>query len=381
MTTDQDPGHLRGQLGEAVATMLDRQYSFEQRQQYREDPHGYSHDVWRAYAELGLLGLGVSEEHGGFGGGLQDMGVVFERLGAALNLEPLLTTIVFGGRLIDAAGSPEQKAAWLPPLVSGDLVVALAHDEPQSRYGSMSVRTAARSSSRGWVLSGEKRLVAGGDAAGLLVVSSLTQGEAGQEELALWLINPEAEGVRRRRRQSFDGGGLADIILDEVHLGPGDRLGGNGARSHLEHALDEATALQCADAVGAMAAANSLSVDYARTRTQFGAPIGSFQALQHRLVDMVIAEKMAAAMTEAALSALDRGRSDAAQLVSAAKVCVGQSARLVGQETVQMHGGMGLADEYPAAHYFARLGLFERRWGDADHHITRFAELSRQARN
>ena len=225
MTTDQDQGDLRGQLGEAVATMLDRQYRFEQRQLYRKDPHGYSRDVWRAYAELGLLGLGVSEEHGGFGGGLEDMGVVFERLGAALSLEPLLTTIVFGGRLIDAAGSPEQKAVWLPPLVSGDLVVALAHDEPQSRYGSMSLRTLARPSSRGWVLSGEKRLVAGGDAAGLLVVSSLIQGEAGQEELALWLIDPEADGVRRRRRQSFDGAGLADIVLDDVHLGPGDRLG------------------------------------------------------------------------------------------------------------------------------------------------------------
>ncbi len=376
MTHDDSAQDLRTQLRESLSRLMERHYSFESRQHFRRASPGYSTEAWAAYAELGLMGLSVSEEADGLGGGLVDLAVALNALGGALALEPLLPSVVFGARLIDAAGTAEQKAAWLPSLMSGDLIAGLAHAESDGRYGLRVQKTTARSDGDGWVISGSKRNVEGGDAAGLLVTSALLEGGG----TALFLIEADSPGVNRHGKRAFDGVGMADIEFDDVKLGAGALLGGlKDATAALERALDEAAALQCADAVGAMRAANALTLDYVRTRKQFGTAIGNFQALQHRLVDMKIAEALADAITQQTLVALDQGRPDAARLVSAAKVRSNASARLIAQETVQMHGGMGLTEEYPAAHFFARLGLFERRWGDADHHLARFSSGMDQA--
>lgn len=371
MMHDDSAHDMRAQLRESLSRLMERHYAFESRQQFRRASPGYSTEAWAAYAELGLLGLAVSEGADGLGGGLVDLAVAMTAMGGALALEPLLPSVVFGARLIDHLGTAEQKTAWLPGLMSGDLIASLAHGESDGRYGLAVHGTRARREGDGWILTGSKRAVEGGDAAGLLVTSALIEGGGA----GLFLVASDAPGVSVRGRRAFDGVGVADVDFKDVKLGADGLLGGaTDAAAALAWALDEATALQCADAVGAMRAANALTLDYVCTRKQFGSAIGNFQALQHRLVDMKIAETLASALTQQALVALDERRPDAARLVSAAKVRANGSARLVAQEVVQMHGGMGLTEEYPAAHYFARLGLFERRWGDADHHLARFAE-------
>ena len=370
MTQDDATQDLRTQLRESLARLMQRHYAFENREQFRRASSGYSAQAWAAYGDLGLLGLSVSEDAEGLGGGLGDLAVAMDAMGSALALEPLLPSVVFGARLLDRLGTEEQKAAWLPSLMSGEHIAALAHAEREGRYELDVRETIARADGAGWMLTGSKRAVEGGAAAGLLVTSASMEGGA----TALFLVEADAPGVTRRARRAFDGAGVADVDFSEVKLEARALLGGVAdAAAALAWALDEATALQCADAVGAMRAANALTLDYVRTRKQFGTAIGNFQALQHRLVDMKIAEVQARALTQQALVALDERRADAARLVSAAKVRSNLSARLIAQEVVQMHGGMGLTEEYPAAHYFARLGLFERRWGDADHHLVRFS--------
>ncbi|QBX36667.1 pimeloyl-CoA dehydrogenase small subunit [Brevundimonas sp. S30B] len=373
MRHDEPTHEFRTQLRESLSRLMQRQYDFESRQRFRREAPGYSTEAWAAYAELGLLALGVSEEGGGLGGGLGDLGAALDVLGGALALEPLLPSVVFGARLIDRFGSPQQKALWAPGLLSGACIASLAHIESEGRYGLGVRATTARRDGAHWVLDGSKQAVEGGGAAGLLVVSARMDGGG----TGLFLVEADAPGVTRTAGQAFDGLGLSEVGLDSVRLDPDALLGGmTDAAAVLDRAVDEAAALQCADAVGAMRAANALTLDYVRTRKQFGGPIGGFQALQHRLVDMKIAEALAEAITQVALNALDAEATDSGWRVSAAKVRCGQSARLIAQETVQMHGGMGLAEEYPAAHFFARLGLFERRWGDGDHHLLRYAEAT-----
>ncbi|MEN5231326.1 acyl-CoA dehydrogenase family protein [Brevundimonas naejangsanensis] len=376
MSGDDSLNDIQAMLRDSLAKVLERHYEFEARQSFRRAAPGYSTDAWDAYAELGLLSLGVAESDGGAGGDLSDLALICGQMGAALTLEPFIPTVVFGGRLIAAAGTEDQKARWLAPVMAGETKVALAHGERGGRYGAQAIQARARREGDGFVLSGEKRVAEGADAADLLMVSALTEDADGQARLALFLVAADAAGVARRGYRAFDGQGAADIVFDDVSLPAeallGDRVDG---RATLEQALDEATTLQCADAVGAMRAANALTQEYARVRKQFGTTIGSFQALQHRMVDMAVAEEMAAAITGAAVSAVEAPEATRARAVSAAKVRVGESARLIGQQAVQLHGGMGLTEEYPAAHFFARLGLFERRWGDADHHLNRFSAL------
>lgn len=376
MTGDDSLNDIQTMLRDSLAKVLERHYEFEARQAFRRGVPGYSTDAWNAYAELGLFSLGVAEADGGFGGDLSDLALICGQMGAAMTLEPFIPTVVFGGRLIAAAGTEAQKARWLAPVLAGGAKVALAHGERGSRYGVGEVRTRVRRDGDGFVLSGEKRVSEGADAADLLVTSALIEGEDGQARLALFLVEAGVDGVSRRGYRAFDGQGAADIVFNDVRLSADALLGGRAdGRALLDQALDEATVLQCADAVGAMRAANALTQDYARVRKQFGVTIGSFQALQHRLVDMAVAEEMAAAITDAAVSAAEAPEAVRARATSAAKVRVGESARMIGQQAIQMHGGMGLTEEYPASHYFARLGLFERRWGDADHHLNRFSML------
>lgn len=358
-------------LGESLETLLARRYTFDQRQQFRRAAPVHTPEIWRALAELGLMALPVAEADGGLGGTLEDVAVAVERLGGALLLDPVIPTLVFGARLIGTGGDARQKARYLPAIAAGDLLVALAHDGRD---------VFARPIGDGFRLSGAKSISLGSDAADLLIVSAWI-GE--DEGTSLFLVDPAAAGVTRKGYTLFDGTGAADIIFEDVALGREALLGAQGAGpALLAQAIAEATVLDCADAVGAMKALNRLTVDYVKTRQQFGVPIGSFQVIQHRLVDMAIAQEMADAIIAAAIVALagetglaGRSEDERDRAVAAAKVRTAQSARLVAQQAVQTHGGMGLTEDYPAAHYFARLGMFERRWGDAGYHLGRFAAI------
>lgn len=351
-----EAAEVRGLLRRSLETVLARHCSFAQRRAAHESPAGHSAAAWEAYAALGLTALSLPGEHGGLPGSLADVAMAAELMGEALVLEPWRPTMI-AARLLAAAGTPAQQARWLPEIAAGRARAALAHEDE----GARAVRDGA-----GWRLSGRKAVVAGGDAADMFVVSALAQ-----EGTALFLV-PAAEAERRAYR-CFDWTGAADLDLD-LALPEEARLAGGAAE--LARALDEATALACADAVGAIRAANRLTLEHARTRRQFGVLIGSFQVLQHRLVDMAIAEELAGPITAAAIAACEKADATArARAVSAAKVKVGESARYVAQQCVQIHGGMGLVQDYPASHLFARLGLFERAHGSEDEHLARFAAL------
>lgn len=333
-----DTVEVRALLRQSLETVLARLYSFEQRRAAHDSAAGHSAEAWAAYAELGLTALSLPEAHGGLPGSLADLAMAAEAMGGALALEPFPPTMI-AARLLAAAGTPEQQARWLPGIAAGTVKAALAD---------------------------AREVVPGGDAADVFIVSALVEGET-----ALYLI-PAAE-AGRHGYLCFDWTGAADLAPG-IHLPAEARLAGGAAE--LARALDEATALACADAVGAIRAANRLTLEHARTRRQFGRPIGAFQVLQHRLVDMAIAEELAGPITAAAVAACEGADAKArAKAVSAAKVKVGEAARYVAQQCVQIHGGMGLVQDYPASHYFARLGLFERSHGSQDEHLERFAAL------
>lgn len=357
---------VRALLRQSLETILSRHYSFDQRREAHALPSGQSDVAWASYRELGLFTLGLPENHGGMPGGLAEIAAAAELLGGALALEPYRPTMV-AARLLAAAGTGDQQARWLPALADGSAKGALAHDEGTGRFG-IPIEAEATRHGAEWHLTGCKSVVAGGDAADVFIISARADDGVG-----LFLV--PAEVIGRRSYRCFDWTGAADLDLAGLVLSADAKL--EGGEAALALALDEAVALACADGVGAIRAANRLTRDYARTRRQFGRTLDSFQVLQHRLVDMAIAEELAGPITNAAIAACESADATMrARAVSAAKVKVGESARFVGQQCVQIHGGMGLTEEYPASHYFARLGMFERMFGDGDDHLQRFASLS-----
>lgn len=338
----------------------------------RESPRGWSERLWATYAELGLLALPFPEEHGGFAGGPVETMIVMEAIGRALALEPYLTTVVLGGALIRMGGSEAQRRELIPRIADGSLRVAFAQAEPQSRYDLHDVATAARRTEAGWRLEGEKSLVLHGDSAGLFVVSARTAGERRDEwGVTLFLVDADAPGVSRRGYPTQDGQRAAEVSLAGVDVPAEAVLGEVDAASPLiERAVDAAIAAVCAEAVGAMEALHVLTVDYLKTRRQFGVPIGGFQALQHRAADMMIAVEQARSMAMyAAMMAEEADPRERRAALSAAKVQVNRSARFVGQQAVQLHGGIGTTMEYKAGHLFKRLTMIEGQFGDTDHHL------------
>ena len=364
-SAQSDDADIRALLRNSLDTVLARHYSFEQRRDARENEARESQAAWAAYAELGLLALTLPEGHGGLPVSLADLAMVVEAMGGAMVLEPYAPAMV-AARLLSAASSEDQQAAWLPAICRGEVRVILAHEEANGGYAKP-IAASATPDPHGWRLSGRKSAVAGGDTADLFIVSANTA-----NGVALFLV-PAADLAIRPAR-SFDWTGTADLMLDDVIIPTSARL--TGGEAALAAALDEAAALACADAVGAIRAANALTRAHTSTRRQFGRSLDAFQVLQHRLVDMTIAQELAAPITAAAIAACAAATpAKRARAVSAAKVKVGEAARYVGEQCVQLHGGMGLVQEYPAAHLFARLSLFELSHGDRDYHLERYAEL------
>ena len=363
-------------LAETTGRLVRERYGFEDRKKIIAGPDGFSRPMWATFAELGLTGLGIAEEYDGLGGTMGDMAVVAETFGRALVVEPYLPTLVLGAGALGLAGSDAQKAEILPQVVAGECFLAVAHGEPKSRYTLCHVETLAVADGGDYLLTGAKAVVLGGDAADYFLVSARTAGATSDTQgISLFLVPRAAAGLAIRAYPNIDGTRAADLVLDRVRVPAASKIGEIGqALPIITHSVGRAIAYLCAEAVGAMEALNALTLDYLKTRTQFGQPIGAFQVLQHRMVDMAVALEQARSM---AILAADRADDphpgERARAISAAKVQIGRSGRLIGQSSVQMHGGIGITDEYAGGHYFKRLTLIDRTFGDADHHLARFA--------
>ena len=359
------------QFADALKRWVGRDYGFEARRAIVHSKEGVSKEAWATLTELGMTALPVPEEQGGFSGTAVDMFVVMRELGRGLVVEPYLATVL-GVEFLRLGGLHPQ---LLERVATGELKLACALGERQSRHDMRDIATRAQADGDGFVLRGEKKVVLHGAQAGMLVVSARTSGEQRAEDgISLFVVPADAPGVRITGYRTLDGMRAADVVLDNMRVDATALIGAAGAGwPLLDAALDHGAALVCAEALGAMEAIFEATLEYLKTRQQFGAPIGKFQALQHRMADMYIHLEQARSM--AMLAAVKLGSSDAAErrrAVSAAKYRINQAARFIGQQAVQLHGGMGVTDELAAAHYFKRLAMIELTLGDRDHHLARF---------
>jgi len=363
-------------LKESLDRLIGDRYTFEQRKSYAQAPEGWSRELWAQYAELGLLGLPFAEQYGGSAGGPVETMIAMEAFGGALVLEPFLATVVLGGGFLRHGGSAEQCADLVPKIADGSLTLAFAQTERHSRYDLADISTAAVRDGAAWVLDGEKGVVLHGDTADKLIVTArLSGGRRDRDGVGVFIVDGKAAGVSRRGYPTQDGLRGAEITFAGVRVGPEDALGEPGAALPLvERAVDEAIAALCAEAVGAMAAMHELTVEYLKTRRQFGREIGSFQILQHRAVEMLIALEQARSMAMfATMMAAEENAAERRSAVSAAKVQIGRSGRLVGQQAIQLHGGIGMTMEYKVGHYFKRTTMIDTMFGDADYHLRELA--------
>jgi len=370
---DFQPSDDQRLLVESVTRLLADNYGFAQRKTYLTRPEGYSTDMWSKFAELGLLGLPFAEEYGGFGGGAQEVMLVMQAFGRVLVLEPFLSTVVLGGTAIQTAASDAQKKALLPAIAEGGLKLAFAHGERQARYDLSDVVTTAKQVGGGWVLDGSKTVVSHGEAADKLIVSARTSGDRYDEDgITLFLVDTASQGVARRGYATRDETRAADVSLSNA---AGEVLGEVGkGLAIIEKIVEAGIAATAAETVGAMEAMNEMTLEYSKTRVQFGQPIGSYQVVQHRLSDMFMAQEQGRSMAMLATMSVDNAdpverRHDFAM----AKVGVGQAGRYVSQSAVQMHGGIGMTEEYAVGHYFRRCMVIERLFGDTAYYLQRLA--------
>ncbi len=364
-------------LRHSVQRLFVDHYAFEARKRYGQEPGGYGRAQWARYAELGLLGLPFAEEYGGSAGGPVETMIVMEEIGRALALEPYLATVVLAGGLLRLGGSKALCADLVPKIAAGDLTLAFAHAERQSRYDIADVVATARHEGAGYVLDGAKSLVLHGDSAGKFVVSArLSGGRSDKDGLALFLVDAATKGVSTRGYATVDGLRAAEVTLSSVRVDAGAVIGEPGkAFPLIERVVDTAIAALAAEAVGAMAAMHEQTVDYMKTRKQFGVTIGSFQALQHRAAEMLVALEQARSMAMlATIMAAEENMRERRQAISAAKVQIGRSARIVGHGAIQIHGGIGMTMEAKVGHYFKRVTTIDTTFGDADYHLGILAE-------
>jgi pimeloyl-CoA dehydrogenase small subunit len=364
-------------LQHSVERLFADHYAFEARKRYGQEPGGFSRALWARYAELGLLGLPFEEAYGGSARGPVETMIVMEQIGRALALEPYLATVVLGGGLLRLGGSEAMRAELVPQIASGDLILAFAHAERQSRYDLADVAARARRDGAGFVVDGAKSLVLHGDSARKFIVSArLAGGQNDRAGVGLFLVDAAADGVSTRGYPTVDGQRAAEVTFSGVRVPAAAAIGEPGAAFPLiERIADQAIAALAAEAVGAMAAMHETTVDYMKTRKQFGVTIGSFQVLQHRAADMLIALEQARSMAMlATMMAAEDNIRERRQAISAAKVQIGRSGRFIGQQAIQIHGGIGMTMETKVGHSFKRVTTIDTLFGDADHHLDIVAE-------
>ncbi|MET3479863.1 acyl-CoA dehydrogenase family protein [Variovorax atrisoli] len=374
----------RRMLADSLNRFISEQYAFDARDRIAKSEHGFSKEIFQQFAELGVIGALFSEADGGFGGGGFDIAVVFEALGRGLVIEPLLGAVMVG-EAISAAGNDAQKEK-LGDIINGAVVAAFAHDEADTHYERARVATKAERSNNGndggWVLHGAKAVVPQGEQADLFLVSARTSGNVDDEAgISLFLVPAKTAGLTVRGCPAIDGGRVAELSFDGVKLGADALLGTEGqGHATLERAIGRGVLALCAEALGAMEAAKAATLDYLRTRKQFGTLIGSFQALQHRMADLLLEIEQARSAVINAAAAIDTGdRVTRERALSAAKFSIGRIGALVAQESIQMHGGIGMTWELPLPHYAKRLVMIDHQLGDEDHHLQRYIALGKES--
>ncbi|WP_299075085.1 acyl-CoA dehydrogenase [uncultured Paraglaciecola sp.] len=362
-------------IQDSVARFVRNDYDFESRRKILDSESGFSQKNWALFAELGWLMLPFSEQDGGLGGSMADLMLIMEEFGKGMVVEPFIATTVLAGGLIAECGSQTQKDQYLSQIMAGELHMAFAYAEPQSRYQLNHVTCRASQSDTGFIINGHKSVVLNGNHAEMLVVAARTSGESHDEYgISLFLVDAQHPSVKRKGYANVDGHQAADIWFDNTPtlelLGEQDN-----ALAAINKIIDKATLAVCAEAVGAMEVALQQTVEYAKTRQQFGRAIGSFQALQHRMVNMFIEHQQAKSILLMAALKMDNNDGVDARALSAAKSRIGKAANLVGREAIQIHGGIGMTDELDVGHLFKRLTTIQFLFGSSDNHTKRFASL------
>ncbi len=370
-------------LLESIERFISQDYAFEVRRELAQSALGYSADHWKTFAELGWLSIPFQEANGGFGGSLTDVAIVTESLGRGLALEPYVSGLVLGGRLVELLGTREQTDKILGPLIGGELQLALAHTERHAGGNPACVKCTAQPDGSDYLLSGEKVMVLNGPSAGQLIVTAriggggLERSGPGARErsgIEVFLVDAASEGIRRKDYPIVDQSRASDIVFDKVRVPGTARLGDSETNiAAIETVLNEAIVAFCAEAIGVMDMMLKDTIDYARTREQFGSPLAKFQALQHRMVDMYIAREQSNSLLAMALQTVPAGGEPAHRAASALKIHVSKSSKFIGEQAVQIHGGMGTTDELRLGHYFKRLLAIESLLGDEHYHLARYA--------
>ena len=365
-------------LQESIERFIQNDYSFDDRQKAAGSEQGYSEQNWQTFAELGWLGVGFSEADGGFGGGAIESMVMMEQFGYGLVIEPMLGTVILAGGAIKHGGSEALKAKYLPSIIDGSAQGALAYAEPQARFNLADVTTTAAADGDGYVLNGHKAVVLNGPSADCVVVSARTSGgQRDQDGITLFVVDTKTAGLSRRDYPTVDAFRASEITFDNVKVGADSVVGEVGQGfAILEHAIDDGILAVGAEAVGCMEKLYKETVEYCKQREQFGQAIGKFQVLQHRMVDMFMEHEQSKSLMFMAGMRIDEGYGPEAQkAISAFKVQIGKSGKFVGQNAVQLHGGMGMTEELNIGHYFKRLTIIETLFGNVDFHLKRFGSL------
>jgi alkylation response protein AidB-like acyl-CoA dehydrogenase len=364
-------------LQDSITRFVQNDYDFYDRAKLVKSELGFSADHWKLFAELGWLMVPFTEDDGGLGGSAADLMVVMEEFGKGLVIEPFLATAIIGGGLISKAGNTQQKETLIGAIMDGSLQLAFAYAEPNSRYDLAYVATTADKTAGGYVLNGHKAVVLNAPVANKIIVSARTSGDTNNKDgISLFILDADSEGVDIQSYRTQDGGRAAEVRLNNVNITTENLLGTEGsALPTIEAILDRATLAVCAEAVGAMEIATAKTVEYTKTRKQFGTSISKFQALQHRMADMFIEQQQAKSIVLMAALKIDEGGIEASKAVAAMKSLVGRASRKVGQETIQIHGGIGVTDELDIGHYFKRMTMIDLMFGNSDYQTQRFSSL------
>jgi len=364
---------IQTMLADSVGKFIDNEYDFDTRQDYAGSDKGYSGDVWSTFAELGWTAVPFSEEDGGFDGGPVDVMVLMQSLARGLVVEPYLANIILAGGVLRRVANAEQKEKWLQGIIAGELQATLAFNEPQARYDLASISTTATLDGDSWVLNGTKGLVPNGGTADLLIIPARTAGESGDEDgITLFAVDTDAKGISCNAYATVDGLRASEITIDDVRVGADAVLGGVGEGfAAFDATVDDATLAVCAEAVGIMQILKDKTVEYAKARKQFGVPIGSFQELQHRMVDMLMACEQAQSLLMWAVMKRAAEGDDCKRAVSSIKYLIGTAGKKLGEDAVQIHGGMGVTWDLDVAHFFKRLTAIGTLFGNADWHLDK----------
>ena len=369
----------QGLIRDSIARFVSENYAFEQRNAVVSQEHGFSAEHWQQFAELGWLSVPFKEEQGGFGGGPVDTMVIMQEFGRGLVAEPYLATVLLFGGLLQAGASATIQAEYIPAIIAGEMQGAFAYLERQSRYAMTDILTQGRQQNDQWVLNGEKTVVLNGGAAQKLVVAARTAGEqADKSGLTLFLVDAASAGISSTLYRMTDGQEAANITFKDVVV---EAVIGNEGDGYalMSSIVDAARLAICANALGAMESLNAQTLEYCKTREQFGVPIGTFQALQHRMVDMFGACENVKSLLYRAVCAAQESSDDALRSLLALKVMSGKAGRLIGGEAIQLHGGMGMTDELSVGFFVKRLMIINTLFGDADYHQQQFSELVNSA--